>query len=285
MKEGYNMTEYLSPKLDVVAKMIFERNTDLLSDLLQSVLDIPEGIEKLTILNPSPLIDDPEEKKSIMDIKVELKSGQSSHVEFQLRRSNLELQVREIPEIVPRLHYYKSRMVTEQLSPGDPYSIIVPISCVAILDFNLYDDAWCHHAFTFYDKEHDVEFSSFEEVHILEIGKWENDRSNQPLGRWLQFFNATEKEEFEMLSNESDVMRQAVGVLASLSADQTTRMIAEAREKELRDQMSRESGALAKGRVDGKREMARNLLNLGVSLDIIAKSSGLDETELRYLEQ
>ena len=267
------MASYLSPKLDVVVKMIFERNVALLGDFLLSVLDISEkDIEKITVLNPSASLDYPEEKKSIMDIKVELKNG---------RRVNVELQVRKVPEMIQRLHYYKARMVTEQLSSGNPYGNIVPTSCVALLDYTMYEDQFCHHTFRYYDKKHDVEFSAYEEINIVEIPKLKQETSNHALRCWLEFFNATEQEEFDMLSNQSEVMKNVVGVLANLSADEKARMIADAREKELRDQMSRERGA----REEGKLEVARNLFKMGFPIIDIAKATELPVSTIETLLQ
>jgi predicted transposase/invertase (TIGR01784 family) len=218
-----------------------------------------------------------------MDIKVELTSG---------RRVNVEIQVRDIPDMIPRLHYYKAKMVTEQIGAGDPYGILAPSSCVAILDYLMYSDNYCHHTFRYYDRKHDVEFSDYEEIHILEIPKLERDDSNPGLRDWLRFLNAAKKEEFDMLAETSGAMKRAVGVLANLSADEKKRMIAEAREKELRDQISREQGAerrglaegLAKGRTEGRTEIIYNMLKSGFSIVDIARVTGLSEAEIRQLK-
>lgn len=259
--------------------MIFgnEHNADILGDLLLSVLDIPrEEVRKITVLNPFVTLDEPKEKKSVLDIKVELQSG---------RRVNVELQVRYVPDMIQRLHYYKAKMVTEQLSSGDPYTDIVPSSCVVILDHQMYEDQYCHHAFRYYDRKREVEFSAYEEIHILEIPKLEQDNSNPDLVDWLRFLNAEGKEELDMLAKKSEPMKRAVGALVNLSADEKSRMIAEAQEKEIRDQMSRERGAKEEGCKQSSLEIARNLLGMGMALPEIVKATGLSEPEIRQLEQ
>lgn len=284
------MTNYLSPKLDVVFKLIFGDvlNADILGDFLLSVLDIPASeIQEITLLDPHIRPDSPDEKKGILDVKVALKSG---------HRVNVELQMENIPEMVPRLHYYKARMVTEQLAIGVHYKTLVPTSCVAILDYQMYEDEHCHHSFRFYDKQHDMAFSEHEDIHILEIPKL-NREKNAALANWLRFLNTTKKEEFDMLAERSEPMKKAVGILANLSADESARMIAEAREKELRDRMSREFGAeergmkrgvekgLEKGIEKGKMEVARNLIKMGLPAVDIAKATGLDMPEIEKLKQ
>jgi len=269
------MRPYLSPKLDIVFKMIFgnEHNMDVLGDFLLTILDIPEkDVEEITVLNPFVALDEPDEKKSVLDLKVRLKSG---------RRVNVEIQIRSLPEMVQRLHYYKAKMVTEQMASGDPYTELMPTSCIAILDYQMYDDDYCHHAFQYYDKKRNVTFSDNEEIHILEIPKLERDNSNPKLADWLKFLNTDEKEVFDMLAEKSAPLRKAVGILAELSADEKSRMIAEAREKEWRDQMSRENGV----RKQVQDEIITKLLAAGFDIAAIAKATELDVSEIEKLKQ
>jgi len=77
---------------------------------------------------------------------------------------------------------------------------------------------------------------------------------------------------------KNDNMKKTV--LAKLSADDASRMLAEAHEKEIWDQMSRECIAKEEGKLEGKLETAHNLLNMGFSLADIAKATGLNESDL-----
>ena len=91
-----------------------------------------------------------------------------------------------------------------------------------------------------------------------------------------------------MLAEKSEPMKRAVGILARLSADEKARMIAEAREKELWDQMDREQGAREEGREEGKKEekleIARGLLGMNMSIADIAKVTGLEPSEIELLK-
>ena len=280
------MEKYLSPKLDVVFKMIFgsSRDVEVLGDFLLTVLDIePEEVQEIDILDPFVELDTPEEKKSILDVKVGLKSG---------RRVNVEIQLKKLPNLIPRIHYYKAKMVTEQIGVRDPYTRLAPTSCIIILDKPIYSDPYCHHQFRYYDVKRKVEFSDYEEIHILEIPKLEQDKSNPQLADWLRFLNMKQKEDFDMLAEKSEPMKKAVGILARLSADEKARMIAEAREKELWDQMDREQGAREEGRQEGreegkkeeKLEIARGLLGMNMPIADIAKVTGLALSEIELLK-
>ena len=72
--------ELLSVKLDLVFKLIFgdQRNTDILTSFLKSVLDIPEEeYERITVVDPFVKADYPDDKYGILDVKIHTKSGQA----------------------------------------------------------------------------------------------------------------------------------------------------------------------------------------------------------------
>ena len=261
--------QYLSAKLDIVFRMIFgsEHNTDILIGLLKAILDIGDKIQNVVIKNPFVMRDEPDDKESVLDIKIELDDGHRVDVEIQLKKS---------PNLVKRLHFYKSKLLTEQLPSGGKYTDLARVSCVAILDKVMYDDSSCHHVFRMYDKKHDIEFSDLEEIHLIEIPKLELDKSNPPLTYWLKFLNASTKEELDMLSQTSEVMNRAVSELTRISSDEQARMKAEAREKWLRDQQDREYGA----REEERQKIARNMLKKGYPLPDISEMTGLGESEL-----
>ena len=65
-----------------------------------------------------------------------------------------------------------------------------------------------------------------------------------------------------------------------LSQDERTRLLYEEREKARRDMVSRMNGA----RREEKLENARNFLLLGVPVEIIAKTTGLSEDDVKKLQ-
>jgi predicted transposase/invertase (TIGR01784 family) len=88
-------------------------------------------------------------------------------------------------------------------------------------------------------------------------------------------------------------MGEAVTILKELSADERARLIFEAREKARMDELARMYGAraeglaegMSKGKAEGKAEMAKILLSKGVSLELIAESSGLSLREIEALAE
>ena len=77
----------------------------------------------------------------------------------------------------------------------------------------------------------------------------EADKSE--LWYWLRFIESDDEGEMEMIAERNPQMKKAVGVLKELSADERTRMLAEAREKARRDAASRLNWAREEGEERG----------------------------------
>lgn len=66
--------------------------------------------------------------------------------------------------------------------------------------------------------------------------------------------------------------------------DEKARMLYEAGETELRDQLTRIESAENKGKAEGKVEVAKKLLDLGTEVSIIAQATGVKEAEVKRLK-
>jgi len=78
---------------------------------------------------------------------------------------------------------------------------------------------------------------------------------------------------------------KTVCIVKNLNADEESRLIAEDRDKFLRDYYGEMDVQREKGERKGKIEMARNLLKYGVDLKVISKSSGLKLEEIQKLDE
>jgi predicted transposase/invertase (TIGR01784 family) len=72
----------LDPKLDVVFKLLFadERNRGLLISLLTAILEPPEPITGVTVLNPDTPKETVVDKGAILDLRVRLRGGAQINV-------------------------------------------------------------------------------------------------------------------------------------------------------------------------------------------------------------
>lgn len=79
--------------------------------------------------------------------------------------------------------------------------------------------------------------------------------------------------------------KKAMTTVEFLRLDRQAKMENQARQKYLLDEASRVAGAKAEGITEGiaegKKEMARKLLALGVDIALITKVSGLSEEEIK----
>lgn len=83
-------------------------------------------------------------------------------------------------------------------------------------------------------------------------------------------------------------LEKAMDTLQYLSQDSEARRLYEARQKYLHDEASMVEGAKSAGVAEGinigKREVARNLLAMGMDHGAVAKATGLSESEIRDIE-
>jgi predicted transposase/invertase (TIGR01784 family) len=125
---------------------------------------------------------------------------------------------------------------------------------------------------------------------VLDVPKV-HELDGTPLSGWMRFFRAREEEDFEMLAQTNPAIAEAWGVIKHLSADESVRMIAEAREKAHRDMVSAEASAhnkglqkgLQKGRQEERIEVARNALREKLPEETVVKLTGLSLEEVKYL--
>ncbi|MDR0929753.1 MAG: Rpn family recombination-promoting nuclease/putative transposase [Oscillospiraceae bacterium] len=100
-----------------------------------------------------------------------------------------------------------------------------------------------------------------------------------------------------MPAERNPEMGKVVGLQKELSMDEQVQMMVEAREKARRDHEARirfaENEGMARGEARGiirgaernKREMARTMLNDRMSIDLVAKYSGLSLADIQALQQ
>ncbi|MEL3956985.1 hypothetical protein NSQ96_06800 [Caldifermentibacillus hisashii] len=86
------------------------------------------------------------------------------------------------------------------------------------------------------------------------------------------------------MANQDPIIENAVDMLRTVSMDREARMLAEAREKALKDINSIRGEGIEKGIKEGKREDAKMMLMEGLDLHLIIKITGLTESEVLELK-
>ena len=284
------MPSLLPVASDFVFKLIFgdQRNTDILTEFLKAVLDIPDSeYDRITIVDPHIKKESQDDKYGILDVKVHTKSGNVI---------NVEIQVWPIPEMKHRCVYFISKMVTEQMASGKNHSDIKRSVSIIITSYTLVaENNHYHNQFRYRSDKDGVEFTDLTEINTLELSKLPREGDSSELWYWMRFIKSEDEEELDMLAKRSPQMSKAVGVLKELSADERTRMLYEQREIARRDMVSRMEGAKREGRAEGITEgivigtadttaaITRNLLILDLPFEQITKATGLSYEEIEKL--
>jgi len=264
----------LSPMTDVIFKLLMgtENSKEILTDFLLAVLNLsPDEYEEITIQNPFLLQEYKGDKLGILDVKLKLKSG---------KILNIEVQVDPMPFMESRVLFYVSKLITEQIGESDQYEKIKRVISIIITGHSMIKQSEkYHHHFGLYDIESGVLLTDALEIHTLEVPKarkLNEDTERADLLDWMKFFDAKTEEELNMLAQKSPAMKRAALRLLELSADEKARQLYEARLKEQRDSYAREKGAVL--------NVARNALDMGLSVDDIIKLTGLSHEEVEGLQ-
>jgi predicted transposase/invertase (TIGR01784 family) len=104
----------------------------------------------------------------------------------------------------------------------------------------------------------------------------------------MRFISANSKEDLDKLTQDSPHMQGAVDALLELNQDPQVRREFEYHEKMRRDAMSRERRmkreGIQEGRQEEKIDIARSLLEMGMSVEQVAKGTKLTISEIEKLK-
>jgi predicted transposase/invertase (TIGR01784 family) len=286
------------PVVDFVFKLLFGdmEHKERLISLLSAVLDLPEDIfGMIEIINSELPGLFEEDKKGILDIQARLSDGEKINIEIQVLPSD------SMPE---RTLYYWAKMYNAQIKKGDTFDILKKCITVNIVDHDFLPFNKMH---TRYHLTEDMTghcLTDVLEVHFCELKKARRgtdiDDAEDPSIDWMRFIGAKSKGEMEMIAKKNKTIEDAFEQLKVISKDEKNRLAYEARQMWIMDQRTREKQVIRKsreqgreqgreeGRMEGSREKnyenARNFKNIGISIDIIAKATGLDIEEIRRME-
>jgi predicted transposase/invertase (TIGR01784 family) len=133
------------------------------------------------------------------------------------------------------------------------------------------------------------------QIVVLELSKIPQEPDASTLYDWLRFLRAQREEEFMEVAARNPQIKKATVILQKLSEDERTRLIAEAYHKREWDlygvrEMGRAEGlemgiekGLAKGLEQGEVETAKNLKQMGLSLEQIQAATELSEKMINAL--
>jgi len=229
------------------------RSRPILIDFINDAL-LFEGedlIVDLELVSGELVQDTAKMKLSILDVSAKLVDG---------RTVDIEVQVVSYRDFRKRAPYYWSMRHVKKLEAGMTFIEIKPTITICLLAFDLLEEEEAYrNTYSIRNDRSGNRLCADLQIIYLELPKFLRRLGaaypKTGLDRWLLYFCNEEGERMKKAVAEDSVLSMA---------------------KEL------EQG-LERGLAQGKREMARNLLKMGVGAENIAQASGLSEKEIEEL--
>ena len=290
----------LSPKLDVVFQALFGEvgSEEITKDFLEKILK--KEIEKIDLSKNIVLRRKmPKEKLGILDVLVETNDK---------KKINIEMQVVEKANMIERILYYWARLYSGGIQEGEEYKKLEDTIVILIADYEIKQlkDLKCHTEWKIKELLENVVLTDKLDLHIIELPKIKGleRQERDELMEWLIFLNNPKDERMNKIMAENKAIKEAVKKLEVMSNDNEIRRIAELREKAVRDEKATYSkgvedgiekgiekgtkigieNGIEIGKKEEKNEIAKKLLNIGLSIEQIEKSTGLTKEEIEGLK-
>jgi predicted transposase/invertase (TIGR01784 family) len=282
------VTERLNPLNDFIFLKIMGEKGDeeQLLAFLNSVLKRPEKhkLQSLEIIEnkaiPADIIGG---KSCVLDVRAVLENND---------RVEIEVQLRNLGNMDRRSLFYWSREFTKGLSSGQEYEEVPNVIAINILGYAFLPQVPDFHT-TFHiweDRHRDIMLTDALEIHFIDMVQFrslgERDIRNDPLQRWLTYFDKGSPQELVEEAIKMDIaIQKAERKLRSVSEDDESLRIYEMREKALSDWTSgvnhaRREGikegiekGIKEGKVEGREEIIE-LLKRGKTPDEIINDYG-----------
>jgi len=217
------------------------------------------------------------EKSSILDVRAETDIGE---------KINIEVQLKDMHNMEKRTLLHWGREFTKSISAGDDYKDLPKVITINIVNFDnikLDDFHTCFHLWE--DNHSDYLLTDVLEIHFINMVKFRKHKTrdivNNPLERWLTFFDMTTPEKvLEEVINMDSAINKTNERLNFVTQEKEFLRNYHMREMALSDWTTGVNTAIEKKQI----EIAKNMLNMGLSPEIIQKAVGLDIETIQEIE-
>ena len=282
---------YLDPKADLTFKKIFGEHKDLLISLLNALLPLAddEQIESAEYLSPELVPETYVGKNSIVDVRCRDVKGRQFIVEMQMLWTEAFKQ---------RVLFNASKAFVRQLDKKRKYELLQPVYSLNLVNETFmkdYPDEFIHN-YSVVHEFHSDEIIEGLHFTFVELPKFQAHslKEKKMAVLWLRFLTEideqTKQAPQELLDNPETC--KALKAVEESAMTQNELLAYEdfwdklGAERLLfvdSNRINREEGRTegraegrAEGIIEGCAKVAKNLLNLGMALDEVAKVTGLD---------
>lgn len=275
----------VKPLNDFIFKKIFgeKGNEDILIAFINAVLKRTkkEQIVEVEIIDNKQLTKELIlDKTGIIDVRAKTSKGENIDIEVQLTdQGNMD----------KRTLFYWGKMYLENIKQGQDYTSLEKVITINILDFEFLGTETYQSSFHLWeDIEKDYMLTDVVEIHFLELPKFrkkkDKDYRENDIERWLMFLekDISETTLKELISLDTAI-EKAEQKIEYLSSDEEAMRIYYERERSLHERANMISSAEARGVEKGKLEIAKNLLDMKISIEQIVLATGLTEEEINKI--
>ena len=282
------MRKFINPFTDIGFKKIFgqEVSKDLLIDFLNNLLKGERVINDVRFLDKEQLGFYDDDRSLIYDVLCETPSGE---------RIIVEMQNRSQPYYKRRSIYYAAQAVVRQGERGKEWQYDVKaVYCISFLNFQQNDISERFRVdVTLMDMETKQSFSELLRLIYLQLPLFTKDYTEceNDFERWICVLKDMDIMNRLPEAAKNSVFKKVaeIGELSSLTYEE--RLKYDDVLKRYRDTLAVMEGqkqegfreGMEKGIEKGKVEIARNLKNDGIPLDVIARNTGLSIEEIEKL--
>ena len=278
------MRKFINPFTDIGFKKIFgqEVSKDLLIDFLNNLLKGERVINDVRFLDKEQLGFYDDDRSLIYDVLCETPGGE---------RIIVEMQNRSQPYYKRRSIYYAAQAVVRQGERGKGWQYDVKaVYCISFLNFQQNDISERFRVdVTLMDMETKQSFSELLRLIYLQLPLFTKDyvECENDFERWICVLKDMDIMNRLPEAAKNSVFKKVaeIGELSSLTYEE--RLKYDDALKRYRDTLAVMEGqkqeGFREGMEKGKAEIARNLKNDGIPLDVIARNTGLSIEEIEKL--
>jgi predicted transposase/invertase (TIGR01784 family) len=274
--------QFADVKTDIAFRKIFgnEQHKEILIGFLNAAPDLQgdRRIRKITLKNPWQAPDLPLLKETILDIKAVDHRGVTFIV---------EMQIKDNPGFDKRALYYTAKAYTAQIHKGEDTPKLNQVIFIGILDFNSFDGEQYLTRHLILNKETlQQELRDFE-FNFIELRKFNKQEAelDSLVEKWVYFIKNAGN--LKMIPRSAEVIPELKEAYAQACMNTWSQEELDVYEYwQIRDAADRYGleEKYDKGKADGKTEVARNMLGIGLSVEVIMQATGLSREEIAGLK-
>ena len=285
---------FLNLTQDLIFKSYFKLHKNGLKSLLNTFLPLPEtsSVKEVTILDSLLPSLSPDEKNSVMDLRVQLNNGELV---------NVEMQAFPHKGFIGRIVLYWAKNYSSQLKQGESYQKLCPSYSLIFTTFDLFSET--NHFYNAFSIRSNTSpyfcFSQDLNLVTVELSKFKTREPTALIDlreEWCYLLKESRRmgeREWKELSQRGHEMEEAMAYLRKFSEEEQFQILAEAREKNRRDRMARDEYVFDQGKEEGlttgiqkgRMEIIFNMLQKKADISFISEVTGLPVTEIQKLQK